>query len=195
MAPGFAPEQAALAAYLARIMMPFLLLVSLAAAAMGMLNAQGRFTAPAIAPALFNVGAIAVGLGLWAAGLPPERAVVGWSIGTLLGGVLQLAAQLPSLHAVGLPAAAAASPARTSRDPGRRADRPAHGRRGGRALRDAGEHPREHHLRLARGGREHLAPERLPADAAPARRLRRRHRDRGGRRRGAARGGARHGRR
>src|SRR6266545_2372683 len=101
MAPGFAPEQAALSAFLTRIMMPFLLLVSLAAAVMGMLNAQSRFTAPALAPALFNVGAIAVGLGMWAAGFSPARAVVGWSIGTLLGGVLQLGAQLPSLHAVG----------------------------------------------------------------------------------------------
>lgn len=101
IAPGYAGDQAALAAFLTRIMMPFLLLVSLSAAAMGMLNAQGRFTAPALAPALFNVGAIAVGLGLWAAGLPPERAVVGWSIGTLLGGALQLFTQVPSLHAAG----------------------------------------------------------------------------------------------
>jgi putative peptidoglycan lipid II flippase len=101
MAPGYTADQAALAAYLTRIMMPFLLLVSLSAVAMGMLNAQGRFTAPAVAPALFNVGSIAVGLGLWLAGLPPERAVVGWSVGTLLGGALQLAAQLPSLRAVG----------------------------------------------------------------------------------------------
>jgi putative peptidoglycan lipid II flippase len=101
IAPGFAPEQALLAARMTRIMMPFLLLVSLAALAMGMLNAQARFTAPAIAPALFNVGSIAVGLGLWAAGWPPERAVVGWSVGTLLGGALQLAAQLPSLRATG----------------------------------------------------------------------------------------------
>jgi putative peptidoglycan lipid II flippase len=101
LAPGYAAGQAELAADLTRIMMPFLLFVSLSAAAMGMLNAQGRFTAPAIAPALFNVGAIAVGLGLWIAGLPPERAVVGWSIGTLLGGALQLAAQLPPLHAAG----------------------------------------------------------------------------------------------
>ncbi len=101
IAPGFGAEQAALAAFLTRIMMPFLLLVSLAAAVMGMLNAQSRFTAPALAPALFNVGAIAVGLGMWIAGVPPARAVVGWSIGTLLGGVLQLGAQLPSLRAVG----------------------------------------------------------------------------------------------
>jgi putative peptidoglycan lipid II flippase len=101
IAPGFSPDQAALAAELTRFMMPFLLLVSLAALAMGMLNAQGRFTAPALAPALFNVGSIAVGVGLWIGGWPPERAVVGWSIGTLLGGGLQLAAQLPSLYASG----------------------------------------------------------------------------------------------
>ena len=45
IAPGL--ESPRLAALLARIMMPFLLLVSLAAVAMGMLNAQSRFGAPA----------------------------------------------------------------------------------------------------------------------------------------------------
>lgn len=99
IAPGL--EEHALAATLTRIMMPFLLLVSLSAVAMGMLNAQQRFTAPALAPALFNVGSIGVGLGLWAAGLPREQAVIGWSMGTILGGALQLAAQLPSLRALG----------------------------------------------------------------------------------------------
>ncbi len=99
-APGLG-EFAGITAGLTRVMMPFLLLVSLSAVAMGMLNAQGRFTAPALAPALFNVGSIAVGLGLWWAGWPPERAVQGWALGTLLGGVLQLLAQLPSLRATG----------------------------------------------------------------------------------------------
>jgi len=101
LAPGFDPEQAAFAAGLTRVMMPFLLLVSLSAVAMGMLNAEGRFTAPAIAPALFNVGAIAVGIWLWAAGHGPRAAAVGWAAGTLLGGLLQLAAQLPSLWRLG----------------------------------------------------------------------------------------------
>jgi putative peptidoglycan lipid II flippase len=82
-------------------MMPFLLLVSLSAVAMGMLNAQARFTAPALAPALFNVGAIAVGAWIWASGAGPRGAAIGWSVGTLVGGVLQLAAQWPSLHALG----------------------------------------------------------------------------------------------
>jgi putative peptidoglycan lipid II flippase len=101
IAPGFGPSEAALSASLTRIMMPFLLLVSLAAAVMGMLNAQSRFTAPALAPALFNVAAIVVGIGMWIAGIPPEKAVVGWSIGTLAGGLLQLGFQLPSLRATG----------------------------------------------------------------------------------------------
>lgn len=100
VAPGFR-DQWALTVLLTRIMMPFLLLVSLSAAVMGMLNAQSRFTAPALAPALFNVGSIAVGVGLWAAGAGPVRAVVGWSFGTLFGGLLQLLAQWPSLHATG----------------------------------------------------------------------------------------------
>jgi putative peptidoglycan lipid II flippase len=101
MAPGYAPDQLILAAQLARIMMPFLLLVSLSAVAMGMLNAQGRFTAPALAPALFNVATIAVGVLLWSAGLGARTAVIGWSIGTLLGGACQLLAQVPSLWALG----------------------------------------------------------------------------------------------
>lgn len=99
IAPGVA--EPALASRLARLMMPFLLLVSLAAVAMGMLNAEGKFMTPALAPMLFNVGSIAVGAGLWAAGYPPSRAVLGWALGTMLGGTFQLLIQLPSLARLG----------------------------------------------------------------------------------------------
>src|SRR5688500_2651160 len=60
MASGFAAEagKSALTVTLTRIMLPFLPLVSLAAVAMGMLNTEGRFGPPALAPALFNVVAI-----------------------------------------------------------------------------------------------------------------------------------------
>lgn len=101
IAPGFAPEDVELSASLARIMMPFLLLVSLAAVAMGMLNARSRFTAPALAPALFNVATIAVGFGLWGWGFGERAAVIGWSFGTLLGGFFQLFVQIPSLWSMG----------------------------------------------------------------------------------------------
>ena len=53
-------------------MMPFLPLVSFAAVAMGMLNAEERFAAPAFAPAMFNVVAIVWGAVLWAMGFPPR---------------------------------------------------------------------------------------------------------------------------
>jgi putative peptidoglycan lipid II flippase len=99
IAPGL--EADALAALLTRVMMPFLLLVSLAAVAMGMLNAQARFAAPALAPALFNVGSIAVGIVLWFLDWPLENVVVGWAVGTMVGGILQLLAQVPSLRALG----------------------------------------------------------------------------------------------
>ncbi|MFN7134828.1 MAG: murein biosynthesis integral membrane protein MurJ, partial [Myxococcales bacterium] len=100
IAQGFRDEEGKvpLTASLARLMMPFLPLVSLAALTMGMLNARGRFGTPALAPALFNVAAIVVGAGLWIAGAAPHTAVVGWAVGTLLGGALQLLVQLPPLR-------------------------------------------------------------------------------------------------
>jgi putative peptidoglycan lipid II flippase len=102
-APGFDAEKAALTVLLARIMYPFILLVSLAALAMGMLNARNVFGVPAMASSFFNIGSIVggVGAGYW---LDPHfgpKALVGLAIGTLIGGALQLAVQLPSLAKVG----------------------------------------------------------------------------------------------
>ncbi|MBP9205012.1 MAG: murein biosynthesis integral membrane protein MurJ [Kofleriaceae bacterium] len=86
---------------LTRIMLPFLVLVSLAAVAMGMLNAQERYAAPALAPAMFNVVSIVVGMGLYVAGVSPRWVAIGWSVGTLLGGAAQLGIQLPPLWRAG----------------------------------------------------------------------------------------------
>lgn len=98
-APGFAaqPGKTELTIELARIMMPFLPVVSLAAVMMGMLNARGSFGTPALAPTLFNLAAIVVGIGLKLAGAQPHTAVIGWSAGTLAGGFLQFAVQVPPL--------------------------------------------------------------------------------------------------
>ena len=67
LAPGFEPHKAALTAQLTRIMFPFILLVSLAALVMGMLNAKSVFGMPAMASSFFNIGSIVggVALGLW----------------------------------------------------------------------------------------------------------------------------------
>jgi putative peptidoglycan lipid II flippase len=103
LAPGFDPEKAALTAQLTRIMFPFILLVSLAALVMGMLNAKNRFGMPAMASSFFNIGSIVggVGLGFWRDPHFGPRALIGLAFATLIGGGLQLAVQLPSLARLG----------------------------------------------------------------------------------------------
>jgi putative peptidoglycan lipid II flippase len=110
LAPGFPAEKAELTVVLTRIMFPFILLVSLAALVMGMLNARHVFGPPAMASAFFNLGSIIGGVTLcywldpqsdWRHPHFGERGLVGLSIATLIGGLLQLAVQLPSLRRVG----------------------------------------------------------------------------------------------
>lgn len=113
----FSPEKAALAALLMQIMFPFILLVALAALAMGVLNTKGRFGIPASASTAFNIVSIAVGLGLayylsggsWESSndkniVPSQAAqwaIIGMAIGTLIGGAFQFLIQVPSLWRVG----------------------------------------------------------------------------------------------
>jgi putative peptidoglycan lipid II flippase len=103
LAPGFEPHKAALTAELTRIMFPFILLVSIAALVMGMLNAKGVFGMPAMASSFFNIGSIVggVALGAWIDPQFGPRALIGLAWGTVLGGGLQLAVQLPSLRGLG----------------------------------------------------------------------------------------------
>src|SRR3989441_486941 len=98
---GFAsdPSQAALAAFLTRLMFPYLLLVGLAAMATGVLNSQERFFAGAIGPAVLNVGMIGAVV-LFARHLEPP--VLSLAIGVLVGGIGQLLVQIPGLSACGL---------------------------------------------------------------------------------------------
>jgi len=103
LAPGFEGEKAVLTVTLTRVMYPFILLVSLAALVMGMLNARNVFGVPAMASSFFNLGSIIAGvlLGYW---LDPHfgaRAILGLAIGTLIGGGLQLTVQLPALARLG----------------------------------------------------------------------------------------------
>ncbi len=103
LAPGFDPGKAELTITLTRVMYPFILLVSLAALAMGMLNARNVFGIPAMASSFFNLGSILVGVGVgwWLDPAFGPRAVLGLAIGTLVGGAMQLAVQLPALHRAG----------------------------------------------------------------------------------------------
>jgi len=117
IADGFSPEKAALATTLTQIMFPFIMLVALAALAMGVLNTKGVFGVPASASTVFNIVSIVVGLGVayWLSGggwtesndktaipdFASQWAIVGMAIGTLLGGAAQFLMQIPSLIQVG----------------------------------------------------------------------------------------------
>ena len=58
LAPGFIAEERDLAISITRVMFPFLMLVSIGALAMGVLNSLGSFFIPAIAPAVSNAAYI-----------------------------------------------------------------------------------------------------------------------------------------
>jgi putative peptidoglycan lipid II flippase len=105
VASGFVknPDKFELTVTMTRIMFPFLLLVALAAQAMGILNACNRFGVPATASTMFNLGSLFFGL-LLGKMLGPYVGlgeIHGMAIGVVMGGALQLIWQLPSLHRVG----------------------------------------------------------------------------------------------
>ena len=95
-------DKLALTVFLARIMLPFLTFIALAAVAMGMLNALHHFFVPAVSPAMFNVASIAGAIGLIPVmtylGYHPVTAL---AVATLAGGFAQFAVQWPLLHRSG----------------------------------------------------------------------------------------------
>ncbi|MEP6533800.1 MAG: murein biosynthesis integral membrane protein MurJ [Bryobacteraceae bacterium] len=97
------PEKFALTIQMTRITFPFLLLVALAAQAMGVLNACGVFGVPAMASTFFNIGSLVFGLviGKWAGPYLGIQPIVGMAYGVVLGGALQLFWQIPSLYRAG----------------------------------------------------------------------------------------------
>jgi putative peptidoglycan lipid II flippase len=105
LAPGYAqvPGKFELAVNMTRIMFPFLLLVALAAQAMGILNACNQFFVPAMASTFFNIGSVAFGLalGFWVGPYIGLSHIGGMAVGVVLGGALQLVWQLPSLRRSG----------------------------------------------------------------------------------------------
>src|SRR5580700_1062944 len=105
LAPGYAavPGKFELAVTMTRIMFPFLLVVALAAQAMGMLNASNVFGVPAMASTFFNIGSVGFGLilGYWLGPSLHISHIEGMAYGVVLGGALQLCWQLPALHRLG----------------------------------------------------------------------------------------------
>ncbi len=96
IAPGFmaSPEKLAVTITLNRIIFPYILLIGLAAYAMGILNSLKHFALPAFAPCLLNVSIIVFALLF-------GESIKGLALGVLAGGVLQLAVQIPALYKKG----------------------------------------------------------------------------------------------
>jgi putative peptidoglycan lipid II flippase len=96
------PGKLELTERLTRIVLPFLPMVAVAAAAMGMLNSLHHYFVPALSPAMFNIATIAGVLALVPVmpriGLPPIMAV---AIAALAGGLGQVAIQWPALRREG----------------------------------------------------------------------------------------------
>jgi len=96
------PGKFDLTVQLTRVMMPFLTTVAVAVAMMGMLNSLHKFFVPAFSPAMFNIATIVCAFALVPVmpyfGLPK---IAGIAIGTVLGGLGQIAVQWPSLRKEG----------------------------------------------------------------------------------------------
>jgi putative peptidoglycan lipid II flippase len=104
------PGKFELTVRMTRVLFPFILFVSIAAAVMGMLNARNIFGIPASASTVFNIVSVIFGAALalvfepqahWLHPHFGERAIFGWCLGVLIGGLAQLAVQLPSLWKLG----------------------------------------------------------------------------------------------
>jgi len=101
LAPGFreSVDKLALTTLLTQLMFPYLIFISLAALAMGILNSLRDFAAPAFSPVFFNIFTIACMLFLSPWLSEPIMAV---AIGIVVGGVAQFAMQLPGLKRRGM---------------------------------------------------------------------------------------------
>ncbi len=105
LASGFqqAPHSFEAAVLMTRWMFPYIGFMSLVALSAGVLNTWKRFAVPASTPVLLNlsmIGAAWLGAPWFASlGIEPIYAMAG---GVMLGGVLQLAVQIPALYRLGL---------------------------------------------------------------------------------------------
>lgn len=96
IAPGFLvdPEKFAITVRLTRLMFPYIFLIGLTAYTMGVLNSLKHFSMPAFGPCLLNIAIIVCAI-IWG------ESVIGLASGVLIGGVLQLAIQIPVLYKKG----------------------------------------------------------------------------------------------
>ena len=88
--------------YLTQLMFPYLLFVSLAATAMGLLNSKGKFGIPASASTFFNFSSLVLGIsGYYLCQKLDMHPTTGIAVGVVVGGIAQFLIQVPSMYRVG----------------------------------------------------------------------------------------------
>lgn len=99
------PPDVALSTLLARLMFPYLVLVSLTAALAAVLNLRHRFALAASVSTFYNLTFLGASLGILTFGPEnfkvPERAAIIFALAVLLGGVVQMASIVPSFWRMG----------------------------------------------------------------------------------------------
>jgi putative peptidoglycan lipid II flippase len=108
------PDTFTIATNLTRWMFPYILMISLVALAAGILNLWRMFAVPAFAPVLLNLSFIFAALFLSRYFDPPIYAL---AAGVVIGGIAQLAWQVPALLKIGMLPRIGWAPHRTLRDP------------------------------------------------------------------------------
>lgn len=96
LTPGFVGERLDLTVTLVRIMFPGIGLLVISAWCLGVLNSHHRFFLSYVAPVLWNAGILAVLIGLGASAVLDPAVAAGW--GVVLGGLLQVLVQLPTVR-------------------------------------------------------------------------------------------------
>jgi putative peptidoglycan lipid II flippase len=102
MFPGFReiPEKFELTILLNRLMFPYIFFISLVALCMGILNTVRHFFTPAISTVFLNITMI---LCAWLLHDRFAVPITALAVGVLVGGLLQLLLQLPTLYRLGFP--------------------------------------------------------------------------------------------
>jgi putative peptidoglycan lipid II flippase len=91
-----------LTVHLTRTVFPFIAFMALAALMMGILNTHHNFTVPAFAPAILNIVIIITGVFICPLfGTRPDRQILVWTIGALIGGLGQFLIQVPAVIKTG----------------------------------------------------------------------------------------------
>jgi putative peptidoglycan lipid II flippase len=110
-----APEAFNASVLMTRIMFPYIGFMSFVALAGGILNTWREFKIPALTPVLLNLSFIAASLFV---APHMEQPVYALALAVFVGGILQIAIQLPALRKIGMLPRVAFNPAPALRDPG-----------------------------------------------------------------------------